>query len=257
VVKTCTGQSTTPVSSYDNWSQPLYNIFTTTYVINVACPNFNPANDFVFDQLGNNRIGGIKNSTNQVIQFQGRIKMDGVNNSRSPVFNSGYMTNVPYSTDPTKFFTTNLNALDGDGSSVTYSLVTNQAASLGGYGGSRIPCSDLNTTTGDFRISASLCIGTENYVKSFSGGTDAAPIYYVLKTKALGANNQYVTRDVLLAFNASSTDNVPTITRVAADGSIALTAGSTTTVVYTGSDLDAGQTLAWSTNTLPCTYSMT
>jgi outer membrane protein OmpA-like peptidoglycan-associated protein len=251
VVKTCTGQSTTPTSSYDNWSQPLYNIFTTTYVINVACPNFNPANDFVFDQLGNNRIGGIKNSTNQVIQFQGRIKVDGVNNSKSPVFNSGYMTNVPYSTDPSKFFTTNLNALDGDGRSVTYSLITDQSAALGGYGGSRIPCSDLNTTTGDFRISASLCVGTEIYVKAFSGGTDAAPIFYVLKTKALGANNQYVTRDVLLAFNSASTDNTPTITRLVSDGSIALTAGATTTVVYTGSDLDTGQTLAWSTNTLP------
>jgi outer membrane protein OmpA-like peptidoglycan-associated protein len=251
-VSVCTGQSTTPVSSYDNWSQPLYNIFTTTYVINVACPNFNTANDFVFDQLGSNRIGGIRNAlTNQVIQFQGRIKIDGTNNSKSPVFNSGYMTNVPYTTDPTKFFTTNLNALDGDGHSVTYSLITDQSAALGGYGGSKIPCSDLNTTTGDFRISASLCSAGEDYTKAFSGGTDAAPIFYVLKTKALGANNQYVTRDVLLAFNSSSTDNVPTIARVVPDGSIALNAGQTTTVVYTGSDLDASQNLAWSTNTLP------
>ena len=253
VVKPCTGQSTTPISSYDNWSQPLYNIFTTTYVINVSCPNFNTANDFVFDQLGNNRIGGIKNSPNQVIQFQGRIRIDGTNNSKSPVFNSGYMTNVPYDTNPANFFTTNLNALDGDGRSVTYKLVDDVSAALGGYGGTHIPCSDLNTTTGDFRISASLCVGTENYVKAFSGGTDATPIYYVLKTKALGANNQYVTRDVLLAFDSNPTtaNAVPTITRVVSDGSVTLTGGQTTTIVYTGSDTDSGQSLAWSTNTLP------
>jgi outer membrane protein OmpA-like peptidoglycan-associated protein len=253
-VKTCTGQSTTPVSSYDNWSQPLYNIFTTTYVINVACPNFNTANDFVFEQTGNARIGGIKNAlTNQVIQFQGRIKIDGTNNSKSPVYNSGYMTNVPYNVSPSAVFTTNLNALDGDGRSVTYSLITNQSAATGGYGGSDIPCSDLNTTTGDFRISASLCTGTEDYVKAFSGGTDAAPIYYVLKTKALGANNQYVTRDVLLAFdsNPAAANAVPTITRVVSDGSIVLSSGNTTTVVYTALDTDSGQSLAWSTNTLP------
>jgi outer membrane protein OmpA-like peptidoglycan-associated protein len=254
VVKTCTGQSTTPVSSYDNWSQPLYNIFTTTYVINVACPNFNPANDFVFEQTGNARIGGIKNAlTNQVIQFQGRIVIDGTHNSKSPVYNSGYMTNVPYNISPAAVFTTNLNALDGDGHSVTYSLITDQSASTGGYGGSRIPCSDLNATTGDFRISASLCLSGEDYVKAFSGGTDAAPIYYVLKTKALGANNQYVTRDVLLAFdsNPAAANAVPTITRVVSDGSVALTGGQTTTIVYTASDTDNGQNLAWSTNTLP------
>jgi hypothetical protein len=45
----CTGQATTAQSwSYNSSQEPLYNIFTTTYVIDVSCPNFNPAFDYVF-----------------------------------------------------------------------------------------------------------------------------------------------------------------------------------------------------------------
>ena len=251
-VKTCTGQATTPTTSvYDNTSQPLYNIFTTTFVIDVSCPSFNTDFDYTFSQLGNNRIGGIKNSTNQTIQFEGKIRINGTTNAKAPIYNSGYMTNVPYNTSTSAVFSTNLNALEGlAGKSVTYSLITDQAAALGGYGGSKIPCSDLNLSTGEFRISAGLCVGSENYTTAFSGGTPTAPIYYVLKTKATDDLGQYTTRDVLLAF-ASQSDNAPTITRVTSSAGVTVTPGTPQTITYTGKDADAGQTLTWSTNTLP------
>jgi outer membrane protein OmpA-like peptidoglycan-associated protein len=251
-VKTCTGQATTPTTSvYDNTSQPLYNIFTTTFVIDVSCPSFNTDFDYTFSQLGNNRIGGIKNSTNQTIQFEGKIRINGTTNAKAPIYNSGYMTNVPYNTSTSAVFSTNLNALEGlSGKSVTYSLITNQAAALGGYGGSKIPCSDLNLSTGEFRISAGLCVGSENYATAFSGGTPTAPIYYVLKTKATDDLGQYTTRDVLLAF-ASQSDNAPTLTRLTAAAGVTVVPGTPQTITYDARDADAGQTLTWSTNTLP------
>ena len=251
-VKPCTGQATTPSSSvYDNTSQPLYNIFTTTYVIDVSCPAFNTDFDYTFSQLGNNRIGGIKNSSNQTIQFEGKIRINGTTDAKSPIFNSGYMTNVPYNTSTSAVYSTNLNALEGlQGKSVTYSLITDQTAALGGYGGSRIPCSDLNLSTGEFRISAGLCTGSENYVTAFSGGTPTTPIYYVLKTRATDALGQYTTRDVLLAF-ASQSDNAPAITRVTSNATVTVTPGTPQTITYTATDADAGQVLTWSTNTLP------
>ncbi len=251
-VKTCTGQSTTASSSvYDNTSQPLYNIFTTTYVIDVSCPSFNTDFDYTFSQLGNNRIGGIKNSSNQTIQFEGKIRINGTTDAKSPVYNSGYMTNVPYNTSTSAVYSTNLNALEGlQGKSVTYSLITDQSSALGGYGGSRIPCSDFNLSTGEFKISAGLCTGSENYITAFSGGTPTTPIYYVLKTRATDALGQYTTRDVLLAF-ASQSDNAPAITRVTSNATVTVTPGTPQTITYTATDADAGQVLTWSTNTLP------
>jgi phosphodiesterase/alkaline phosphatase D-like protein/outer membrane protein OmpA-like peptidoglycan-associated protein len=250
-IKMCSGQNTAPTyRNFDGTSDPLFNIFTTTYVVDVSCPTFTTAFDYVFSQTGSNRIAGIKNTTNQVIQFAGRVSFLGSNTT--PSYNTGYLTNVPYDVSSSAVFTTNLNALSQTGSSVTYSLVTDQTASLGGYGASRIPCSYLNTSTGEFKVSSSLCVGAENYVTAFSGGTPTAPIFYVLKTLAKDSANQYVTRDVLLQFASDPTNHAPVITRSSPTGAgITITAGSNTTISYSASDADAAQNLVWTTNTLP------
>lgn len=265
----CSGQATTPASqSYDSTSEPLYNIFSTTYVIDVSCPAFNPAFDYVFAQTGNNRIGGIRNTTNQVIQFESRVNFtlaSGQTTSVTPYYNAGYMTDIKY--DETAIFETNLNGLTADGRSVTYSLITSQAAANGGYGADRIPCSDLNLTTGIFRLGKALCTGTENYATFFSGGTATAPIYWALKTKATDTKvgsatyGQYVTRDVLLAFagTVSSTslgNATPTITASSTNvtfGSFATSTPSPAvrTVTLTGTDADTSQTLSFSKSTNP------
>jgi hypothetical protein len=262
----CAGQATTPASqSYDSTSEPLYNIFSTTYVIDVSCPVFNPAFDYVFAQTGNNRIGGIKNTTNQVIQFESRVNFTldaGKTTSATPFYNAGYMTDIKY--DETAIFETNLNGLTADGRSVTYSLITDQSAANGGYGATRIPCSDLNLTTGIFRLGKALCVGSENYATSFGGGTAAAPIYWALKTKAtdtkagLGTTGQYVTRDVLLAFAGSATvalaNATPTITASSTNvifASAASTAPAAQTVTLTGRDADTTQTLSFSKSSIP------
>ena len=59
----------------------------------------------------------------QLIEFETRVRVDGANPWASPMYNTGYMTNVAYDPDPTHVFSTNLNALDFTGKSVTYSLV--------------------------------------------------------------------------------------------------------------------------------------
>ena len=249
-ISKCTGQNTTGSQTYDNTSQPLYNIFTSVFVIDVSCPAFNPNFDYIFSQVATARIGGIKNTTNQTVDFETRIRIDGVNSVATPLYNSSLLTNVPYDASPSTTFSINLNALDYQGKSVTYSLITNSASALGGYGASKIPCSDLNSTTGLFRISASLCTGTENYATAFSGGTDAAPIYYALKTKATDSQGQFTTRDVLFAI-AGTTDNAPTITRSPTPASITVTPGTTKVVTFTASDVDPGTNITFATNTLP------
>jgi phosphodiesterase/alkaline phosphatase D-like protein/outer membrane protein OmpA-like peptidoglycan-associated protein len=250
-VTMCAGQNTAPTyKNFDGTSDPLFNIFTTTYVVNVSCPTFTTAFDYVFSQTGSNRIGGIKNTTNQVIQFAGRVSFLGSNTT--PAYNTGYLTNVPFNSSPTSVFTTNLNALSQTGGSVTYSLVTDKTSSLGGYGADKIPCSYLNTSTGEFKISSSLCVGLDNYTTAFSGGTPAAPIYYVLKTLAKDSANQYVTRDVLLQFASDASNHAPVITRSSPTGSgITITDGSVTTITYDATDADTTQNLVWTTNTLP------
>ena len=262
----CTGQATTPASqSYDSTSEPLYNIFSTTYVIDVSCPAFNPAFDYVFAQTGNNRIGGIKNTTNQVIQFESRVNFTldaGKTTNSTPFYNAGYMTDIKY--DETAIFETNLNGLTADGRSVTYSLITDQSAANGGYGATRIPCSDLNLTTGIFRLGKALCVGSENYAASFGGGTATAPIYWALKTKAtdsktgIATTGQYVTRDVLLAFAGSATTALPNATPTITASSTNLTFASAAssapaaqTVTLTGLDADTAQTLSFSKSSNP------
>ena len=245
-VSPCPAQATTPSSwSFDYTSQPLYNIFNTVYVLNVNCPNFNTNLDYIFSQTGSNRIGGIKNTTNQVIQFEGRVKLNA--SHTTPIYNTGYMTNVAYDPDPTHTFTTNLNALDEGGRSVTYSLITSSASALGGYGATAIPCSTLNTSTGEFKVSASLCTAGQSYSAAFSGGTASLPIYYALKTKATDANGQYVTRDVLLSF--VGTTNVAPI--MSADQSVSFASNSGIQYVTVSARDTAGQTLSFSTNTMP------
>lgn len=248
----CVNQATTPTSwSFDVTSEPLYNIFNTVYVINVNCPSFSPLLDYVFSQTGSNRIGGIRNTTNQVIQFEGRVKLSGGVAHTTPIYNTGYMTNVPFAAaGDNTIFKTNLNALDENGRSVTYSLVTSSAAANGGYGATRIPCSNLNTTTGEFQLGRPLCLAGENYDTSFSGGTATTPVYWALKTKATTNDGtaQYVTRDVLLSF-AGATGVAPTIS--ASPTSLTVAANGTGTITLAGRDADSGQTLSFSTNTLP------
>jgi uncharacterized repeat protein (TIGR02543 family) len=260
----CSAQATTPTSwSMDVKSAPLYNIFNTVYVINVNCPSFNTNLDYIFSQTGSNRIGGIKNTTNQVIQFEARVKLD-VNHT-TPIYNTGYMTNVPFAaTGDSTIFKTNLNAIDEVGHAVTYSLITNSAAANGGYGASKIPCSYLNTSTGEFQLGRTLCTSGENYDTAFGGGTPTLPIYWALKTKATDATNQYVTRDVLLSFATDSTNTAPTIT-ASYNGStglnslnLALAANSSAvTVTLPGRDSNTGQTLSFSSNTLPAWATLT
>jgi len=252
-VTKCPGQATTPQSwVYDSTSEPLYNIFTTTFVIDVSCPNFNPAFDFVFSQTGSNRIGGIRNTTNQVIQFQGRVNFNG--SHITPMYNAGYMTNVAYidpAVDPNYIFSTNLNALDSSGRAVAYSLVTSSAAALDGYGASKIPCSDLNATTGEFRVGYKLCSTGENFVTSFSGGTAALPVYWALKTRATDGEGQYVTRDVLLSFAGAGDNHAPTISNDTGSGTITVPTGAIRDILFTGLDSDTADLLTLSTNTLP------
>jgi hypothetical protein len=263
VVKTCTGQSTTGTTSIDTTSQPLFSIDTSTFVIDVSCAAFSTDFDYVFSQTAGNRIAGIKNSTNQTIQVESRIRMNGTQRAKAPVYNSGYMTNVTYDATAGNYFTANLNALAGGlgsapsptvaaGGSVTYSLITDQGSTLAAYGAGRIPCSDFNLSTGILRISSSLCVGTENYATAFSGGTDAAPIYYAFKTRASDAAGQYMTRDVLLAFS-NTTNTRPVLAASPSSQSINIAAptGSATDVTLTATDVDAAQTLDFATNSLP------
>jgi hypothetical protein len=145
--------SSTNTAYSDKVSQPLFYIDKTHFAIDVSCANFNQNFDYVFSQTGSNRINGIKNSTNQVIQVEAKIHLDG-SSSVTPIYNSGYMANVAY--DTSGVFSMNLNALAGGyappsvgavapavsaGSAVTYSLITDQSAAQGGYGASRIPSS--------------------------------------------------------------------------------------------------------------------
>ena len=274
-VAPCTGQATTATASTsaltssnvsslpnatfsDKTSQPLFYINTSRFTIDVSCVNFNTNFDYIFSQTAGNRINGIKNTTNLTVQVESKIRIDGANDAAVPVYNSGLMTNVAY--DPTvgNFFTTNLNALAGGygstvapGAQISYTLINDQSSALGGYGSSRIPCSDFNTTTGVLRIGASLCTGSENYATAFNGGTAAAPIYYAIKTRATDAASQYTTRDVLLAFSGAGTNRAPVFTTKPSTLSYTLTPGTTTTINLVASDLDANQKVDFTTNNLP------
>ena len=254
-IKACTGQSTTPTSKiYDNTSQPLYNIFTTTYVIDVSCPTFSTSFDYIFSQLGMNRIGGIRNTTNQVIQFEGRIRIDGVTSRKAPVYNTGYMTNVAYDESPTAIFSTSLNATGQnssgvDGYGVTYALVTSSTSGIGGYGATTLPCSNFNTSTGVLQIGVTFC-SLAQYQAAYKGGTDVTPIYYAFKTIASDALGQYTTRDVLLSFSGTS-NTAPTISRSASTNPVTLTAGASVQFTYTAGDTNTGDKLVFSSNTLP------
>ena len=269
VVKACTGQNTAASYTYsDTTAQPLFDINTTTFVIDVSCSTFGTNFDYAFTQTAGNRINGIRNSTNQTIEVESRIRIDGTNAAKAPIYNAGLMTNVTYDAAAGHYFTAGLNALAGGytgtvavNSAVTYSLITDQSSSaLGAYGAGRIPCSDFNTTTGILRIGSDLCIGTENYATAFNGGTDTAPIYYAFKTRATDAAGQYMTRDVLLAFsNTSNTRPTLTFTPAGQTKSIPSPNGASTAidVNFTAADVDAAQTLAFATNTLPSYVTMT
>ena len=274
-VASCTGQSTTATitstpgtgnantQSSDKTSQPLFSIDTSHFVIDVSCVVFNTNFDYTFSQTAGNRIAGIKNTTNQTVEVETKIRIDGTNASKAPIYNSGLMTNIAY--DPTTTFSTNLNALAGGlngsvapGASVTYSLVTDQTSALGGYGASKIPCSDFNSTTGVLRIGSPLCTGTDTYAAAFGGGTPTAPIYYALKTKAIDAAGQYMTRDVLLAFAApSNTRPAISITSTPTSQSRTIPAGQTTTITFQATDVDANQGVDFATNNLPAWATLT
>ena len=59
-VTRCTGQNTTGTQTSDTSSQPLFDIDTSTYVVDVSCVAFSTKFDYLFSETANNRIAGIK-----------------------------------------------------------------------------------------------------------------------------------------------------------------------------------------------------
>lgn len=230
-VNNCTG-TTNPQTTTDT-SNPLFDIQVDTFTID-GC--FGTAGEYVFEATSCCRIGGIQNTQNNNIQFSASILIDGVNDSEAPTFSSGYMYNIAY--EASLSYATNLGGLGQGNTPVTYSLVTDSASTLSGYGASRVPCSDLNLTTGAYRINSSFCTGAETIAAAFGGGAR----YYALKVRATDANGQYSTRDVLLYFNTTS-NQPPAFTTVPAAGAFTVSPGSTATAQFCAQDPDVADTL--------------
>ena len=229
----CSGASS-PTSSVDN-SNPLFRITVNTWTI-TAC--FSTPGDYTFTSSTGARISGIQNTTNSNVQFASKIRIDGTNDSEAPIYNAGYMYNVAY--DASLSYSTNLGGLGQGNTPVTYELVTDQTNGLGGFGASRVPCSDLNLTTGDYRINSSFCTGSETISAAFGGGQK----YYTLKVRATDANGQYSTRDVLLNFNTTS-NQAPAFTSVPASGAFTVAPGATSAVQFCAQDPDLSDVLGF------------
>jgi hypothetical protein len=214
-------------------TNPLFEITVDTYTIS-GC--FSTPGEYVFQSTTSARIGGIQNTSNSTIQFESKINIDGVHDSEAPIYNSGYMYNIAYESNLS--YSTNLGGLGQGNTPVTYELVTSQSNSLGGYGASRVPCSDINLTTGAYRINSSFCTGSETIDAAFGGGAK----YYALKVRATDSNGQYSTRDVLLYFNTTS-NQPPAFTTVPAPGDFTITPGQTANVQFCAQDPDPADTL--------------
>lgn len=233
-------------------TNPLFNITTTSWTV-TNC--FTEAAEYTFESAVCCKIGGIKNITNSASarnQFEIKLVIsDLAQDTAAPTYSSGYMNNILYdsgSVGAEVDYTTNLNALaEGNQPVASYELVTSQSAALGGYGASRIPCSNLDTTTGQFSINAASCQGSEA-LTAFS--TSETAILYALKVRAIDAKGQYATRDVLLAFNTSSNKRPVFTSTAPSPGPLqAIPGGSPVTISLTASDDDSGNTLAFNLNT--------
>lgn len=231
----CTQSSTT---SRDTSSNPLFSINVTETTI-TGC--FGDSGTYVFSSSVTARVSGIDNASYSApVQYEAQLEIDGENDSEAPTFSSGFMYNIAYSSGLD--YSTNMNGLGQGSSAVTYSLVTSTATSLGGYGASKIPCSDLNETTGVFRINLSFCEGTDTISSKFGSGQ-----LYALKVKATDSRGQYSTRDVLLQF-ATTSNTAPSFSAyVPAPGSLSVTPGSTATIVVSATDVD-GDTIDFTEN---------
>ena len=227
----CTGTSN-PNTTVDS-SNPLFDIQVDVFTI-TGC--FGVTGQYVFEAESCCRIGGIENTTNGSVQFAAQITIDGVNDSEAPTYSSGYMYNIAY--DANLSYSTNLGGLGQGNTAVTYDLVTSDLSTLDGYGATRVPCSELNVSTGAYRINPSLCTGGETLAAAFDNG----PRYYALKVRATDATGQYSTRDVLLYFD-TTTNLPPVFTSEPAAGAFTVTPGSTATAQFCAQDPDAGDTL--------------
>ena len=231
----CTGNTAplpSPASSVDN-SNPLFDIAVDAFTIS-GC--FATAGDYVFSATTSARIAGVVNTSNSTIQFESMVHVDGVQDAAAPTYNAGYMYNIAYESNLN--YSTNLGGLGSGNTPVTYSLVTSSASTLGGYGATQVPCSDLNTSTGAYRINSSFCTGTDTIATAFGGSQK----YYALKVKATDANGQYTTRDVLLNFNTTA-NQAPAFTTVPANGAFTVTPGTTSTAQFCAQDPDVNNTL--------------
>jgi len=238
------GLSTTAVSctssldsSNKDTSNPLFDIQTTSYTL-TGC--FTGGGDFIFTQTSGARISGIANADGTV-QYEARLSIDSSNDSAVPTYSSGYMYNIAYSTGMS--YSTNMNALGQGNSAVTYELVTERGSGsylgttgLGGYGATRIPCSDFNTSTGQLQVAASHCAAGEAITDLNPGsGTKV----YAFKVKAIDGIGQYSTRDVLLSFQTTS-NNAPVFSATSpSPGSLSVVPGTTETITVSATDVDA------------------
>lgn len=225
-VTDCSGTAD-PSESVDN-SNPLFEITTNTWTV-TGC--FSTPGEYTFEAEDCCRIGDILNTSNDSIQFEAKLSIDGLNDSSSPTYNAGYMYNIAYEVGLS--YSTNLGGLGQGNTSVTYDLVTDDSEALGGYGASRVPCSNLNLSTGAYQINSSFCTGDETIIEAFGG----VQKYYALKVRATDANGQYSTRDVLLNF-ATTTNQAPAFTSVPAAGDFTVTPGTIGTAQFCAQDPD-------------------
>lgn len=241
----CTFSSRTQTQDTTN---PLFEITTSSWTV-TNC--FTEAAEYTFSSAVCCKISGIQNITNSSSasnQFEIKLVVDSLtSDTAAPTYSSGYMNNILYdagSVGAEVNYTTNLNALAmGNQPVSSYELVTNQATELGGYGSSRIPCSNLNTQSGEFVINAANCGDGESLSSFQTAGTAKL---YALKVRAVDAKGQYATRDVLLAFNTSSNKR-PVFTQTSPPpGPLTVVpGGSPVTISVTASDDDSSNTLSF------------
>ena len=221
-----------PASWVDN-SNPLFDVATDAFTI-TGC--FSNPGDYVFSSTTSARINGVVNTTNSTIQFESMVHIDGTHDAAAPTYNAGYMYNIAFESNLS--YSTNLGGLGEGNTPVVYSLVTSSASALGGYGAAQVPCSDLNTATGQYRINSSFCTGSDTITSAFGNGEK----YYALKVKAQDSTGQYSTRDVLLHFNTTANQS-PAFTAVPSNGAFTVAPGSTSTAQFCAQDPDVNDTL--------------
>ena len=144
-LNSCNGTQNPASSSIDS-TNPLFDISTQIYTVD-GC--FTSTGNYVFEASNCCRIAGIVNTPNTSIQFQSRLVISNLSqDTAAPTYNAGYMYNIAYQASLN--YSTNLGGLGQGNTAVTYALVTATTSALDGYGATRVPCSDLNTQTGEY-----------------------------------------------------------------------------------------------------------